>query len=100
MKTLLTFLKENTWKVTTVVFLLLFLSKGCTNTKISKLEDKTVSLQREVDSLRADVRTRATKKDVRDEMERVMFDFLIYEDDLDKGKTSLSEIKNKIEAND
>jgi hypothetical protein len=29
-----------------------------------------------------------------------MFNYLIYEDDVDKGKTSLSEIKNKIESND
>ena len=33
-------------------------------------------------------------------MEKVMLEYLIYEDDLDKGKTSLSHIKNKIEEND
>lgn len=100
MKNLLTLLQQNVWKVTTVVFLLLFLTKGCTNTKLSKLEEKTISLQKEVDSLRTQIKTMPTQKTVRDEMERVMFDYLIYEDDLDKGKTSLSEIKNKIESND
>ena len=100
MNTILTFLKGNAWKVSTVVFLLLFLSKGCTNTKLTKLEEKTIGLQRKVDSLQSDISSRPSKKDVRDEMERVMFDYLIYEDDLDKGKTSLSEIKNKIQSND
>ena len=33
-------------------------------------------------------------------MEKVMLNYLIYEDDLDKGKTSLSQIKNKLEEND
>ena len=42
----------------------------------------------------------ATAKEVRDEMELTMFNYLIYEDDLDKGKSSLSDVKNKIEAND
>jgi uncharacterized membrane protein len=100
MNTIITFLKDNAWKVSTVVFLLLFLSKGCTNTKLTKLEEKTIGLQRTVDSLKSDISSRPSKKDVRDEMERVMFDYLIYEDDLDKGKTSLSEIKNKIQSND
>ena len=31
------------------------------------------------------------------EMEQAMYKFLIYEDDLDKGKTSLSDIKSKID---
>ena len=100
MKNLLTLLQQNVWKVTTVVFLLLFLTKGCTNSKLTKLEDKNLVLQHEVDSLRTQIKALPTQKNIRDEMERVMFDFLIYEDDLDKGKTSLSAVKNKIESND
>jgi hypothetical protein len=30
--------------------------------------------------------------------QQTMFEFLIYEEDVDKGKTSLSDIKNKIET--
>jgi hypothetical protein len=33
-------------------------------------------------------------------MNQVMFEFLIYEDDFDKKKISLSDIKNKIEGED
>lgn len=100
MQTLLNYIKSNPWKVSTIVLALLFLSKGCTHSKISKLEDKTIALEKSIDSLKLQVATVPTQKKVRDEMELVMFDYLIYEDDIDKGKTSLSEIKNKIEAND
>lgn len=104
MKNILSFLKEHTWKITTVVFILLFLSKGCTSNKISTLEKKylenTKNLETKIDSLQLRVSKMATAKDVRDEMEKTMFDFLIYEDDLDKNKVSLSDIKNKIQSND
>jgi outer membrane murein-binding lipoprotein Lpp len=104
MKNLVSLLKENIWKVSTVVFALLFLSKGCTNNKIATLDrkcsDHAIKLEKKIDSLERTVAQMASAKEVRDEMERTMFDYLIYEDDVDKGKTSLSEIKNKIEAND
>jgi hypothetical protein len=32
------------------------------------------------------------------EMRQVMFEFLIFEDDFDKGKASLSAIKSKIDS--
>jgi hypothetical protein len=53
-----------------------------------------------IDSLEKKINRVATSKQVRDEMEIAMFNFLIYEDDLDKGRTNLSDIKNKIESND
>lgn len=101
---IVSFLKLHAWKVAAILFALLFLSKGCTNNKITNLdkkyEENTARLEKKVDSLQGIVSKVASAKQVRDEMERVMFDYLIYEDDIDKGKTSLSEIKNKIEAND
>lgn len=104
MKNLLNLLKTHAWKVSTGLFMFLFLTKGCTNNKISNLEKKYdknyESLAAKVDSLQTKLDKTATSKQVRDEVERAMFDFLIYEDDLDKGKTNLSSIKNKIESND
>lgn len=100
MKPALAYIKENPWKVATFVFFFLFLTKSCTSRKISKLEDKTLALESKIDSLNSQITKVPTQKGVRDEMERVMFDYLIYEDDLDKGKTSLSEVKNKIQSND
>ena len=99
-----TFFKDHLWKVTTVLFLMLWLAKGCTTTKIASLEKKyiqqTDSLKIELKEANTKISEFATKKEVRDQMEKVMLDFLIYEDDLDKGKTSLSQIKDKIESND
>lgn len=104
MKNLLELLKANVWKVSTVIFAVLFLLKGCTNNKISNMEKKYDKnyheLSLKIDSLQTQLSKTSTSKQVRDEMERIMFDFLIYEDDLDKGKTNLSNIKNKIESND
>jgi hypothetical protein len=104
MKTIQSFLQKHVWKVTTIVFLLLFLSKGCVNTKVSKLEkeylENTSKLEKKLDSLTLELSKMATNKQIKDQMEIVMFNYLIYEDDLDKGKSSLSDIKNKIEAND
>jgi hypothetical protein len=104
MKKIIDLIKTNIWKITSVIFLFLFLSKGCTNNKITNLDKKytenSVRLESKIDSLALIISNAATSKQVRDEMELTMFNYLIYEDDLDKGKSSLSEIKNKIESND
>lgn len=104
MKNIIDFLRKNMWQTTTVVLLLIVLGKGCTLSKISKLDSKCseneVKLEKKLDSLNSVVNTFATEKQVRDQMEITMFNYLIYEDDLDKGKSSLSDIKNKIESND
>ena len=104
MNTLITFTKTNIWKILTVIFFLLFLTRGCTHKKITAFEKRNIesneSLMLKIDSLEKKINRVATSKQVRDEMEIAMFNFLIYEDDLDKGRTNLSDIKNKIESND
>ena len=101
MKNWLPLLKTHAWKISTIILLVLYLAKGCTHSRVAKLEKQYIKdsakTQTFLDSLRKEV---ASKKEVSDEMERTMFNYLIYEDDLDKGKSSLSEIKNKIESND
>jgi len=96
--------KRWSWQILAIVFFLLFLGKGCTSTKISKTNKNIDEMHSEIDSLNTEIskirNQSITRKDLKDEMERVMLDFLIYEDDLDRGKTSLSQIKNKIEEND
>jgi len=84
------------------------MGKGCTSKKISKTNIKLDQNQEynvsRIDSLAGEISSlkmrSASKKEIREEMEKVMLDYLIYEDDLDRGKISLSEIKNKIENND
>jgi hypothetical protein len=43
-------------------------------------------------------KSQMSKQEVKQTMNEVMFDFLIYEDDFDKGKSSLSDIKSKIKS--
>lgn len=101
-------IKQYAWQILTVLFILLFLGRGCTSKKISKIDKKldttNVGIIKSIDSLENRINqlenTVTTPKQTQDIMERVMLDFLIYEDDLDRGKTSLSQIKNKIEKND
>jgi hypothetical protein len=95
------FIKKYVFQILTVTFLLLYLKDGCTSTKISKMDKNII---KHIDSLETRLHVLEsksfTKKELYDDIEKIMFDFLIYEDDLDKGKTSLSSIKNKIESND
>lgn len=100
--------KNHVWKILAVIFLLGFIGKGCTSSKIAKtnkaLESHNEVMVKTVDSLATVIIDLENKvvgsKETRDIMEKVMLDYLIYEDDLDKGKTSLSQIKDKIEKND
>ena len=98
------FVNNHFWKVMTALFAVLFLSKGCVNNRVIKLDKKydevTQIHSHGLDSLNAAVINFATKEEVKDAMKQVMFEYLIYEDDLDKGKISLSDIKNKIESNE
>jgi len=68
-------------------------SKG----KITDNKKKIEVLETKVDSLINIVGSQPTAIDIKYEMEQAMYKFLIYEDDLDKGKTSLSDIKSKID---
>ena len=102
------FIKNWAWQVLAILFLFLFLGRGCTGKKIIKtnniIEQNHIDLSNSVDSLTNRItileNSSVSSKEARDIMESVMLDYLIYEDDLDRGKTSLSEIKNKIEQND
>jgi len=94
--------------IASMFFILVLFFQTCSvNSKINTVQDNNTTLQHTVDSFivveaaREDAKIiPATPKQVKDEMQRVMFDFLVYEDDLDKGRTSLSTVKSKIEEDD
>tara|TARA_B100000287_G_C20614638_1_gene773506 strand:- start:1147 stop:1464 length:318 start_codon:yes stop_codon:yes gene_type:complete len=102
------FIKNWAWQILAILFLLLFMGRGCTGKKVSKtnklIEENHAQLTNTVDSLTNRLiileNNSVSSKEARDIMESVMLEYLIYEDDLDKGKISLSQIKNKIEQND
>lgn len=98
------FINKWAWQILAALFFLLYLGKGCTSSKVSKIEDKSDRLEAKIDSLSTVVsnlnKKTSSQKEIKDALELVMLDYLIYEDDLDNGKTSLSKIKDKIESND
>jgi hypothetical protein len=101
-------IKTHAWQILAILFFGLFLGKGCTSKKIGAtnkiINEHNISVSHKVDSLQKVIISLENKTvdglEVENIMEKVMLNYLIYEDDLDKGKTSLSQIKNKIEAND
>lgn len=84
-------IKNYSWAITLVLVLFMLLRQCGVNRDIDRMEKSVKSINNKVDSL-----VIPTKEDVRKEMNETMFNFLIYEDDFDKGKASLSDIKSKI----
>jgi len=84
-------IKNYSWAITLVLVLFVLLRQCGVNRDIDRMEKSIKSINNKVNSLEI-----PSKEDVRKEMNEIMFDFLIYEDDFDKGKASLSDIKSKI----
>jgi len=83
---------------TMAFFLLLCFFQTCgTKGKITDVKKQNIELHNTVDSLHNVINTLPTSDEVEYRMEQVMYRYLIYEDDLDRGKVSLSEIKNRID---
>ena len=87
-------IKTNSWIITLVLLLTILLRQCGVNRDIDRIQKNIKSTDIAVDLLKSSV---ITKGEIKEEMDRTMFNFLIYEDDFDKGKTSLSEIKSKID---
>jgi len=84
-------------------FAILFFSLMCffqtcgSKGKVRDNKKEIEVLNTKVDSLIKVVDSKPNAKEIQYEMEQTMYKYLIYEDDLDKGKTSLSDIKSKID---
>lgn len=84
------FLQENFTTIVLVLTILTFFKSCGDSREINKLKKEL-----EVTNLK--MKELATKEQVEIISNKTMFDFLLYEDDLDKKKTSLSDIKNKVD---
>jgi hypothetical protein len=84
-------IKNYSWAITLILVFFMLLRQCGVNRDIDRIEKSVKSINNKVDSL-----VIPTKEDIRNEMNETMFNFLIYEDDFDKGKASLSDIKSKI----
>lgn len=87
-------LKENSTIIMMVFMVLLFFKQCGTSREISKTSKEMKALNSKTDSL---LRETATRDEIREEVRTSLFDFLIYETDLDNKKTSLSEIRRKVD---
>ena len=84
-------LKEYSWAVTLVLVVLVLFRQCGVNRDVDRIEKSVKSIHQKVDSI-------PSGNKIKQQMNEVMFDFLIYEDDFDKKKTSLSDIKQKIQT--
>jgi predicted transcriptional regulator len=90
-------IKEYSWVITLFLLLVIFMRQCGTNRDIDRIEKNVKAINANVDSLQ---NSAISGEEVEKKMNKVMFDFLIYEDDFDKGKSSLSDIKSKIKISE
>jgi hypothetical protein len=86
-------IKNYSWVITLILILFVLMRQCGVNRDIDRMEKSIKSINGKVDSL-----VIPNKDEIRKEMNETMFNFLIYEDDFDKGKASLSDIKSKINS--
>lgn len=86
-------IKNYSWAITLLLVLFILMRQCGVNRDIDRMEKSIKSINSKVDSL-----VIPNKEEIRKEMNETMFNFLIYEDDFDKGKASLSDIKSKINS--
>ena len=83
-------IKDNFTNIVLCLLVIVFFRQCGVNSEINKIKKENGIISANIDSL-------VTKEEMKKEMRQVMYEFLIYEDDFDKGKVSLSDLKNKIE---
>ena len=86
-------IKTNYWAIVLLLIIIIFFRQCGIRRDIDKIEKNVKIITVKIDSMQ---NTMVTRDQVKYEMDQTMFNFLIYEDDFDKGKSSLSDIKNKI----
>jgi hypothetical protein len=87
-------IKEYSWAITLFLLLVVFLKQCGVNREVDRIDKEIKKITQSTDSIQESL---ITKDQMDNALKQNMFNFLIYEDDFDKGKTSLSDIKSKIE---
>lgn len=85
-------IKDNFQFIVLGFLVIIFLRQCGVNSDIDRIKKENKTIGAQIDSVNT-----LSKPEIRKEMRQVMFEFLIYEDDFDKKKISLSEIKNRLE---
>jgi hypothetical protein len=90
-------IKANYWAILLLLMLVILLRQCGIRRDIDRIEKNVKTVTGKTDSIQ---NTMVTREQVKYEMNESMFNFLIYEDDFDKGRASLSYIKNKINTSE
>jgi low affinity Fe/Cu permease len=90
-------IKANYWAILLLLMLVILLRQCGIRRDIDRIEKNVKTVTEKTDSIQ---NTMVTREQVKYEMNESMFNFLIYEDDFDKGRASLSDIKNKINTSE
>lgn len=86
-------IKSNYWVILLFLMIIVFFKQCSMRNDIDRMEKNVRTLTEKTDSIQNNA---VTRDQIKYEMNQTMFNFLIYEDDFDKGRTSLSDIRNKI----
>ena len=87
-------IREYSWAITLFLLLIVFLKQCGVNREVDRIDKEIKKITQSTDSIPGSL---ITKDQMDNALKQNMFNFLIYEDDFDKGKTSLSDIKSRIE---
>ena len=88
-------IKSNYWIILLFLTIVIFFKQCSMRNDIDRIEKNMKTVTEKTDSIQSTI---VTRDQVKYEMNQTMFNFLIYEDDFDKGKSSLSDIRNKINS--
>lgn len=83
-------IKDNAVVIMIVIMVLLYFKQCSVSREVSKMKKDVEHLQSSLDST-------ATNDEIRKEIRESLFDFLIYETDLDNKKTTLTNIRQKVD---
>jgi hypothetical protein len=86
-------IKSNYWIILLSLMVIVFFKQCSMRNDIDRMEKNVRTLTEKTDSIQNNA---VTRDQIKYEMNQTMFNFLIYEDDFDRGRTSLSDIRNKI----
>ena len=92
MKTIIEYIKKNGWQVATIILAILYVLKGCTSSKISKISDKIDANEKRIELLEKKVvGTHEVDSIVNDNM----WKFLEIEELSDKNNIPVNALKRK-----
>ena len=92
MKTIIDYIKKNGWQVATIILTLLYVAKGCTSSKISKISDKIDANEKRIELLEKKV---VGTHEVDSIVNENMWKFLEIEELSDKNNIPVNALKRK-----